>query len=149
MANRSNQMRQRTAWKVIAAVLLGLTNSAAGQATGSSTPAQLVQRQIDAWNRHDAEAFAASYSDTTRLYVFPDKLTQRFSTRQELQRYYADLFVRHPKVHCDIAGQVAVGSTVVLAEKVTGRSDGRVIESLVTYKIDGGKIARVYFDYRP
>ncbi|WP_192579052.1 nuclear transport factor 2 family protein [Fibrisoma limi] len=129
--------------------MLLLANMAAGQTSNAPTPERLVQQQIDAWNRHDAEAFAAPYSDTTRLYVFPDKLTQRFKSRQELQQYYAQFFAKNPGVHCEVISQLSVGNTVVLAEKVTGRSDGRVVNSIVTYKIEAGKIARVYFDYRP
>jgi len=35
----------------------------------------------------------------------------------------------------------------VLRETVTGRADGRVVQSVVTYKIQDGRIAAVYFDY--
>ena len=142
------KLRAGLSWLTIIR-LLCIIHPAAGQTTGVPTPERLVQQQIDAWNRHDAEAFAAPYSDTTRLYVFPDKLTQRFNSRQELQQYYAQFFAKNPGVHCEVISQLVVGNTVVLAENVTGRSDGRVINSIVTYKIDGDKIARVYFDYRP
>lgn len=114
-----------------------------------SLPRQFVQQQIDAWNRHDAGAFAAPYSDTASLYIFPDKLIQRFNAQQKLEQYYAQFFTKNPDVRCAVTGQLAVGNTVVLAEHITGRSDGRVVHSIVTYKVEGGKIARVYFDYRP
>ncbi len=38
-----------------------------------------------------------------------------------------------------------VGNTVVLAKKITGRSDGQVNNSIMTYKTEGNQITQVYF----
>jgi len=114
----------------------------------TATPQQVVEQQIEAWNAHDATAFASTYSDTTRLYIFPDKLIRAFGSQDELQKYYAEFFAKNPKMHCQVKGILALGNTVVVHEYITGRSDEKIIESVVTYKVDHGKITRVYFDYK-
>ncbi|WP_164851400.1 nuclear transport factor 2 family protein [Larkinella soli] len=135
-----------------AVALCGSWAFAFGQDAVSSvrppSPEELVQRQIDAWNRHNADDFVAPYSDSTSLYLFPDKLIRQFTSKQELRDYYGHFFENNPNLHCEVAGQLVSGNTVILLEKVTGRADGRNIESIVTYKIVNNQIARVYFDYR-
>lgn len=114
--------------------------------TGAETPEALVMRQIDAWNRHDAAAFAATYADSLKLYAFPNTLLRAFTARQEVQEFYEDFFRKNPVLHAGVPGRLVLGNTVVLRETVTGRADGRVVQSVVTYKIRDGRIAAVYFD---
>jgi hypothetical protein len=128
------------------AVAAGLVGPVAAQ-TATEPPEAVVMRQIDAWNRHDAAAFAATYADSLKLYAFPNTLRRAFTSRQEVQDFYADFFRKNPALHADVPGRLVLGNTVVLRETVTGRADGRVVQSVVTYKIREGKITAVYFDY--
>lgn len=41
----------------------------------SLTPEQVVQIQLDAYNRRDIDAFLDTYADDVKMYNFPDKLT--------------------------------------------------------------------------
>lgn len=117
----------------------------------SQAPARLagavVQQQIDAWNRRDAAAFAATYGDTVRLYGFPNISFTEFKTNQRLHDYYKLLFRAKPNLRRTVLNRMVMGNTVVLHERITGRNDGRAAESVVTYKLRGGKIRDVYFDY--
>lgn len=123
-----------------------LAGTVAAQTT-AETPEAVVIRQIDAWNRHDAAAFAETYADSVNLYQFPNTLLRAFTTRQQLQDFYGEMFRKNPALHAEVPGRLVLGNTVVLRETVTGRADGRVVQSVVTYKIREGKIAAVYFDY--
>lgn len=125
---------------------IGLAESVMAQTTAES-PEAVVMRQIDAWNQHDAAAFAATYADSVKLYQFPNTLLRAFTTRQQLQNFYEEMFRQNPALHAEVPGRLVLGNTVVLRETVTGRADGRVVQSVVTYKIREGKIAAVYFDY--
>lgn len=115
--------------------------------TSAETPEALVMRQIDAWNRHDAAAFAATYADSLKLYAFPNTLLRAFTSRREVEEFYADFFRKNPALHAEVPGRLVLSNTVVLRETVTGRADGHVVQSVVTYKIRDGRIAAVSFDY--
>ena len=106
----------------------------------------LVDKQIEAYNKHDAVAFAATYSDTTELYSFPATLRKRFEGIDELKAFYSNAFADNPKLHCEVVAKLALGSTAVYQELVTGWADGRTVKSIATYKIKNGKINKVYFD---
>lgn len=125
---------------------------AAGQIPASPgefiKPEVLVQQQVDDWNRHSVDEFVAPYSDSTSLYLFPNKLVRQFQTKAALKDYYAEFFAKNPNMHCSVEGRIVLDNTVILHERITGRADGRRIDSIVIYKIENGKIARVYFDYK-
>lgn len=110
-----------------------------------ATPRRLVQQQIDGWNRHDAAEFAAPYADTTTLYTFPNQVLARFRTHREIEAYYTKLFADNPALHCEVANQMQVGSTVVLHEKITGWANRPNSESLVIYQTQNGRITSVHF----
>jgi hypothetical protein len=106
----------------------------------------LVQRQIAAWNQHNAEDFIATYSDSTELYNFPDQLRIKFKGKQHLREYYTTLFRNNPQLNCEVLNQLVQGNTVVLQEKVSGWQNGKTSESIVIYQVGNGKITKVYFD---
>ncbi|GAB3914987.1 hypothetical protein GCM10028803_61190 [Larkinella knui] len=108
-----------------------------------------MQQQIDAWNAHNVAGFVAPYSDSTALFLFAEKLIRQFHSKAELRTYYARFFENNPALHCEVLNRIVLGNTVIMQEKVTGRADGRTVDSIVTYKIENGKIRRVYFDYKP
>ncbi|MDJ1505029.1 nuclear transport factor 2 family protein [Xanthocytophaga agilis] len=124
----------------------GLFIAQAQNTQNGLSPLELVNQQIEGWNTHNATLFAMPYSDTTQLFIFPQKSLKAFRSIKELQQYYADFFTKNPVVQCQIKGQIVLGNTVVLNEYITGRADGKILESIVTYKISNGKIVSVYFD---
>ncbi|UFH53207.1 nuclear transport factor 2 family protein [Spirosoma sp. KNUC1025] len=111
----------------------------------SNTYQQLVQQQIDGWNAHNAIQFAAPYSDTTTLYTFPDKVLARFKTHQELEEYYTKVFKENPNLHCEVANQMTVGSTVILHERISGWVNRPNFDTLVIYHFENSKIISVHF----
>ncbi len=99
-------------------------------------PEQIVQRQVNAYNAHDAQVFAETYA--------PDAEVRRpasyVRTRAAIATAYANLFASNPQVHVEIVGRNATGETVVDKEIVTGFADGRTLDATVTYVVRGGSI---------
>lgn len=80
----------------------------------NETPAQIVQRQVNAFNHHHAGVLAK-----------------------------ADLFAKNPDVRTEILKRTVSGDTVTDTMRVSGYADGRVVEKTVRYRVRDGAIVGV------
>jgi hypothetical protein len=102
-----------------------------------------VERQVQAYNDRDVEAFVACYAQEV-VFENADGEPQT-SGRDEMRKRYGELFDRAPNLHADIPSRIRVGSYVVDEERVTG-SPGGDIHAVAIYRLDGdGLIDRVRF----
>jgi hypothetical protein len=99
-------------------------------------PETLVQRGIDAYNAHDAAAFAAVYA--------PEMQLHDLSGREALEERYALLFASAPNIHVEILKRIVTGNVVIDEERITNTPSGRDAHVAVIYEIDGGEITRVW-----
>ena len=106
------------------------------------TPEILAQQQLNAYNARDIDAFLEPYSDSVRIYSFPDKLMMR--GKEEMRKQYSGLFDRVKELHCELVNRIVQGNTVIDQESVTGFGD-KPLKAIAVYKIREGKIAEVYF----
>ena len=78
----------------------------------------IVQRQLEAYNRRDLDAFLACYADDARLWRAPATLTE--SGREALRARYQRRFEGAPALHATILQRIVLGRFVVDHERVTG-----------------------------
>jgi len=104
-------------------------------------PAQIVQAQLDAYNRRDLEAFLSFYADDAQIIDYPDQVLA--PGKDAMRERYRKLFEPAPDLHAAILNRIAFDRFVIDQEKVTGRADGQPIEAVAVYEIRDGKIARV------
>src|SRR5688572_28715534 len=64
--------------------------SPTGSVQPSSAAEQVVQTQLDAYNRRDVSAFVATYATDAKLYAHPDRLIG--SGIDQMRKDYASLF---------------------------------------------------------
>ncbi len=105
----------------------------------SESPGQIVQRQVNAYNHHDAEVLAESYAleaAVVRAGAPP------LRSRPAIHAAYTEAFAKNPQVHAEIVARDVNGETVVDKEHLTGFADGRAVDATVTYHVSGGTIAR-------
>lgn len=107
------------------------------------SPAYLAQQQLDAYNARDIEAFMEPYSDSLEIYNFPNQLNGK--GKENIKPGYAAMFERSPNLHCELVNRIVLGNTVIDQEKVTGIPGVELLEAIAIYKIENGKIAKVYF----
>jgi hypothetical protein len=105
----------------------------------SETPEQIVQRQVNAYNHHDADVFAETYA-ADAVVVRPNAHPLR--SRRAIGATYGQVFVANPKLHAEIVDRSVSGNVVVDKERVTGFTDGRVVEATVRYHVRDGSIVR-------
>jgi imidazolonepropionase-like amidohydrolase len=106
----------------------------------AETPYALVQRQLNAYNGHNLEAFLEPYADDVEIYDFPNKLQMK---GKEAMRKAYQFITQEPTLHCELRGRIIQGNTVIDHERV--RFGKNVVEAIAIYKIENGKIKRVYF----
>ena len=116
----------------------------------------VVQRQIDAYNARDIDAFMACYAEDVELLRFPPR---RFSPRQLLspvkarlgrprkqamRETYGRLFRDSPSLHAEIVARVVHRNIVIDHERVTGQARGE-FTTVAIYEVRGDLIQRVWF----
>jgi len=111
-----------------------------------SAPRELVDRQVQAYNERNIEAFCAFYAADAVLSNIGDG-TELCRGSDAVRALYSNLFVNNPNLHCDIKGRMELESFVIDHERVTGIS-GKIIEALAIYEIHGALIQNVRFIQR-
>lgn len=113
--------------------------------TELSTPVAVVQRQVEAYNRCDLEAFAATYRDDVRIFRMPST-APALTGRAALREFYASQRFNLPALHAEIVQRIVIGNKVIDHERVTG-VEAQPIEVVAVYDAVDGAIATVWFFY--
>jgi len=116
-------------------------------AQAPAEPAAVVQRQLEAYNAHDVEAFVATYSEDVELWELGPEPRLIAKGREALRREYAGFFAG-ARPQAEVASRRVVGPYVVDDERVV-TADGRLVEAAATYLVEKGRIRRVWFAAAP
>ncbi len=103
----------------------------------------LVQAQLEAYNQRDLDKFLEPYSDSVRIYNFPNDL--RSTTKEELRNPYGGLFENMTDLYCELVNRTAIDNVVIDHERVTFMKGRPQIEVFAIYHIRHGKIQEVHF----
>jgi imidazolonepropionase-like amidohydrolase len=106
-----------------------------------STPEQLVQMQLNAYNAHDLDAFLAPYADDVEIYDFPGKLLSK--GKEQMRKDYI-FITQTPKLYCHLQNRIVQGNMVIDHEEVWF-GQPKPVYALAIYIIEKGKISKVYF----
>jgi hypothetical protein len=105
------------------------------------TPEDLAQRQLNAYNFRNIDAFLEPYADDVEVYTFPDEL--RYNGIEAMRKGYTQMFQNTPILHCELVNRIVQGNTVIDQERV--QFGDRILEAIAIYHIKNGKIKKVYF----
>lgn len=106
--------------------------------------AALAQRQLDAYNAHDVEAFAACYSEDVRIVRLPGGEPVA-EGREALRALYGDLFRREPGRRAELLARMTCGRFAVDHERVTAAPGAEPRFAVAIYEVEDGLIRRVWF----
>lgn len=107
----------------------------------NSDPVPIVQRQLDAYNARDIEAFLDTYDTDVIINNFPNAL--RFEGLGQMRTRYADFFEVTPDLHCEIKNRIVIGNTIIDEEFIT--MNGSNFSAVAIYEVANGKIKKVTF----
>ena len=103
-----------------------------------------VERQLEAYNARDIEAFMACWADDCRCYGFPDHLLADGAAA--VRARHVERF-REPDLHGHLHARHVVGDLVVDHETVTRNVPEGVgeVDVICLYQVADGKIVRAWF----
>ena len=110
----------------------------------SETPESIVQRQLDAYNRHDLESFLSTYSREVQILKFPGSEVI-LSGLAELRRSYAERFRQGSTIHAELVSRTVQRNFVIDKERVSGLAANTIVEAIAIYEVSGNLITRVWF----
>ncbi|CAN5787002.1 amidohydrolase family protein [soil metagenome] len=105
------------------------------------TPLTLVQRQLNAYNAHNLEAFLEPYAEDVELYNFPNTLL--WKGKEKMRKDYAFLKTAS-NLHCEIKERIIQDNIIIDQESVTGFGN-KPVTATVIYEVKNNKIVKVYF----
>lgn len=109
------------------------------------TPTDLVQRQLDAYNAHDLDAYVACFDPDVRVYRMPSEQPTMVG-RDALRTFYAEHRFSIPELHAELRNRIVLGAIVIDHEHVHGLGDAPM-EVAAVYRVVDGLIADVRFFY--
>lgn len=94
----------------------------------------IVQRQMEAYNRRDADAFCSFMAPdiVTRLYETGEILSSGIAQTREL---YRKRFADNPNLHMTVQARMVNDTVVVDREIITGFDGGITIEAIVIHEL--------------
>jgi imidazolonepropionase-like amidohydrolase len=101
----------------------------------------IVQRQLNAYNARNLEAFLDTYSDDVELYSFPAKLESK--GKEGMRKDYGSMFTSLTNLYCQIESRIVQGNVVIDKEKV--RIGKNYVYAIAIYEVNKGKISKVTF----
>lgn len=105
------------------------------------TPEALAQRQLNAYNLRDIEAFLEPYAEDVEIYNFPNELESK--GKESMRKGYASMFEKVTNLHCELVERIVQGNVVIDKERV--QFGDKFLEAVAIYHIENGKIKKVYF----
>lgn len=103
-----------------------------------------VQKQLDAYNARDIDAFMKWWADDCQYYAFPSQRLASGAT--EIRERHIERF-KEPNLFGKLVNRIAVANVVVDQETVTRdfpEGPGEV-DVVAIYEVEGGKIAKAWF----
>ena len=105
------------------------------------SPEGIVQKQLDAYNVRDIDAFMATYTKDIKLYNFPNDL--RSEGQKAMKNSYKGFFENTPDLNCKILYRIVTGNKVIDHELVT--ANGSTFKAIAVYEVENGLISKVTF----
>jgi len=105
------------------------------------SPEAIVQRQLNAYNARNIDAFIDTYSEDVELYDFPNTLTVK--GKEKMKQRYEGFFKNVPNLYCEIEKRIVIGNKIIDHEKV--RAGTRTLSAVAVYEVENGKIKKVTF----
>ncbi len=102
-----------------------------------------VQTQLDAYNTGDLELFLSAYSDTVKVYNYPDEFL--YQGKKEMRKTYRRLFQSLPDLQCRLVGRLVMGNKVIDQENVIFTKNEKPLNAVAIYTVEKDKIIEVRF----
>lgn len=110
----------------------------------STDAAEVVRRQLDAYNARDIDAFMAHWAADAEVFAWPSSPVATGAA--EIRARHVERF-REPDLFARLVSRIAVGGLVIDREVVTRNfPEGRgTLDVIGIYEVEEGRIRRAWF----
>lgn len=108
----------------------------------SQSPEALAQRQLNAYNARNLEAFLDCYHAEVQIFRFPEELL--YEGKEAMAESYGPMFENTPSLHCELVSRKIVGDKVIDEESVDF-GGAEKLQAIAIYEFEDGLIKRVTF----
>ena len=102
----------------------------------------MVDRQNAAYNRHDVEAFLATFADSIAVHSLGD--TTVLAGKARLRETTAAWFAEAPGARTEVMQRMVQGPFVVDRQRVTGAGGSPPLDAIGIYEVREGLIHRIW-----
>ena len=109
-----------------------------------SAAVDVVQRQLEAYNARDIDAFVAAFAPSIRIFRMPaaePAIVGHAKFREAYTKRFASA-----GLHAEILDRIVLGNKVIDHERIRGITDG-LVEAVAVYEVVDGLIETVWFFY--
>ena len=107
-----------------------------------TSPVEVVQRQLDAYNARDLSRFVANYSDSVQVFR-PPAVQPALVGKAQLTDFYATQRFNLPALNAELVRRVAFGNIVADHERIRG-ARAEPVDALAVYRVQDGLIQTVW-----
>lgn len=112
--------------------------------TYSQTVDQVVQQQLEAYNRRDIDSFMAVFHPEVELWTFGEDSPSKEGW-ENVRSVYLDLFDNSPELNSQLLNRTIIGNRVIDYERISGRKGAKEEICLVMiYEVKDGKIWKAW-----
>lgn len=105
------------------------------------TVVEIIDRQVEAYNAHDLDAFCVWYSDDIKIWNLGESVPF-IQSMADLRNVYGKKF-ENPKLRTQIVNRIKMGRYIVDHERITGIGTAPV-EATVVYIVEDSLIHQVH-----
>jgi hypothetical protein len=109
----------------------------------SMTAIEVVQKQLDFYNRQDVKSFAAMFAEDVQVFQQLGDSLPSLQGRKSVEKRYGDIFKQFPNNRSTLLGRMVQGDFVIDHEWITGRD--KEVRIMAIYEVKDGLIKRCWF----
>lgn len=122
---------------------LALALWAATAPASPPSPRVIVDQLLKAYNRHDAEAAAATFGPAGEIWK-PGSEKPEASGRDGIREFFTAQFRDHPKIHSEITQRIELGTWIAVRERTAPEPGEPPRDSLLVLDVAEGTIRRAW-----
>lgn len=107
-------------------------------------PENIVDIQLEAYNRGDYAAFAACYHTDIVSYDLMTSQPNPHMSGSHFFAHYATKFLENPKIHCLVTQRI-VHNNLIIDQEIISRYGLQEYGEVVIYQVDQGLISKMWF----
>jgi hypothetical protein len=106
-----------------------------------------VDKQLEAFNSKDIDAFLECYSDGIQAYMLESNELIN-NDKDQLKKTMNESFKTKPKAKTTVIERITQNNLIIDLEKIDDYVEGKTIKSIAIYEVKDGAITKIWFGGR-